>query len=174
MLYQSWYIKPIWVYMCCALVCVSLLAFGLFLEHVRGLVPCILCATQRACFVLCGLCFAFGALRRGRTYGAYILIPATAALFATFGMGVAARQLWLQHSPAAIDSTCGPGIAYMFKSLPFSEAVTLMFSGDGSCAEIAWQFLGLSIPGWSLLCFAFLLVASVYLWRESLGRTVGT
>ena len=31
-----------------------------------------------------------------------------------------------------------------------------MLSGDGDCAEIQWFFLGVTLPGWSLIGFIIL------------------
>jgi len=28
-----------------------------------------------------------------------------------------------------------------------------LLRGDGNCAEVAWTFMGLSIPGWTLVVF---------------------
>jgi disulfide bond formation protein DsbB len=33
--------------------------------------------------------------------------------------------------------------------------------GDGNCAEITWQFLGLSMAGWSLIFFVLFMFLSV-------------
>jgi disulfide bond formation protein DsbB len=29
----------------------------------------------------------------------------------------------------------------------------MVFKGSGECAEVLWTFLGLSIPGWTLVMF---------------------
>ncbi|MDC0910865.1 disulfide bond formation protein B [Candidatus Pseudothioglobus singularis] len=33
--------------------------------------------------------------------------------------------------------------------------------GDGNCAEIPWQFLGLSMAGWSFVWFLVILILSL-------------
>jgi len=38
-----------------------------------------------------------------------------------------------------------------------------VLSGSGECAEAGWRFLGLTIPGWSLIWFVLLGVALVWL-----------
>lgn len=43
-----------------------------------------------------------------------------------------------------------------------AEVLAAMFLGEGSCAEIKWQLLGLSIPGWTLVAFAFLIGVAVF------------
>ena len=46
-----------------------------------------------------------------------------------------------------------PGIGYLADVLPMNELIRVMFSGTGDCAEVQWRFLGLSIPGWTLVAF---------------------
>jgi disulfide bond formation protein DsbB len=46
---------------------------------------------------------------------------------------------------------------------PFGDLLNALFMGDGNCAEIPWQFLGLSMAGWSLGWFALFLVLSILL-----------
>jgi disulfide bond formation protein DsbB len=46
--------------------------------------------------------------------------------------------------------------------------IITMFKGSGSCAEIQWTFLSLSIAGWSFVLFSFL---ALYCLRLSLVRT---
>jgi disulfide bond formation protein DsbB len=41
-----------------------------------------------------------------------------------------------------------------------------MTSGTGDCAEVSWAFLGLSIPGWLLLCFGVLLAMNIMQIRQ--------
>ena len=34
-----------------------------------------------------------------------------------------------------------------------SEAISHLLKGDGNCAEVQWQLLGISMPGWVLIAF---------------------
>ena len=38
---------------------------------------------------------------------------------------------------------------------------SLVLRGSGECAEAGWRFLGLTIPAWTLLWFAGLIVLSI-------------
>ena len=29
----------------------------------------------------------------------------------------------------------------------------MLLHGDGNCAEVRWQLMGLSMPGWVMVCF---------------------
>ncbi len=44
---------------------------------------------------------------------------------------------------------------------PISEVVRKVLTGSGECAKIEWTFLGLSMPGWVLICVALLGVLGV-------------
>ena len=58
---------------------------------------------------------------------------------------------------------CGPGLEYMLSAFPMLEALEMVFRGSGECAEVQWTFLGLTIPGWTLLVFVGLTVFGLYL-----------
>ena len=133
------------------LVCIALLGFGLYLQHVQNLEPCPLCILQRYTFVAVGLIALLAALhnpaRTGRrVYGALL------ALSALTGAAIAGRQSWLQHYPPVI-ADCGPDLEYMIESFPLSKALPMIFKGSGDCTEVVWRFLGLSIPEWALVFF---------------------
>jgi len=75
------------------------------------------------------------------------------------GAGFASRQLYLQSLPADQAPACGPSIDFIFQTFPLTDALSILLRGDGNCAEVAWRFLGLSIPGWTLIIFICLAVA---------------
>lgn len=159
------------VYALYALICFALLGFGFFLEHVLGLIPCPLCMTQRLSFLFCGTLALFGALKTRLTGSYGIFTPLLTGLFSFIGAMVAGRQLWLQQTSFGAEVSCGPGLGYLFEILPFYETLAIMFRGNGQCSEILWRFMGLSIPGWSLVFFTLLFVTSVCLLLASLQRS---
>lgn len=147
------------------LIPLALLGFGYYLEFVQGLEPCPLCVTQRVCFYLVAA-FAFAGLFKYRSVLYQRICNALAAFSALTGLLVAGRQLWLQSLPEDRVPACGPDLAYMLNNFPLTEALAIMFKGDGNCAEIDWTFLGLSIAGWSFVAFAGLLVLAAFqFWR---------
>ena len=77
------------------------------------------------------------------------------------GIGIAGRQVWLQHLPADKVPACGPGLEYMMEVFPFMEAMQMIISGSGECAEVHWTFLSLSIAEWSLICFSLIFIATI-------------
>lgn len=133
-----------------SVVCVGLLAFGLYLQHVVGLEPCPMCIVQRYALVLVAILAALTAMSRGRAglLGGSLLTLAVAG----FGAFVAARQSWLQWYPPEV-ATCGRDFYGMIETFPLQRAIPMIFRGGGDCAAVDWTFLGGSIANWSFLCF---------------------
>ena len=148
-----------------AVVCAVLLGFGLYLQHVEGLEPCPLCVFQRVAFIALGLVFVIAAVHGPAKTGA-VVYAVFGALFAAAGTGIAARHVWLQNLPADQVPACGPGLSFMLERYPVTRLLEKVLSGSGECAEADWHFLGLTIPGWSLLWFVALGILLVWLaWR---------
>ena len=142
------------------LVCMGLLAFGLYLQYFEQQEPCPLCILQRIAFIAMIAVFAIAALHGPRRGGA-IAYSTLLFVFAGAGAAIAGRQVWLQHLPPSRVPACGPGLEYMFERFPLSEALGRVLAGSGECAEVGWKFLGLSIAGWSLAWFVLLALFAV-------------
>jgi disulfide bond formation protein DsbB len=88
-------------------------------------------------------------------------------LIAGSGAAIAGRHLWLQSLPADQVPECGPTLDYILETFPLSKALQLVLHGSGECAKVEWQFLGLSIPGWTLIAFSgFILFGLMLLLRR--------
>jgi protein dithiol:quinone oxidoreductase len=136
-----------------ATLCLGLLGFGLYLQHVEGLEPCPMCIVQRYALVGVALLCIAGALLAGPT--ARRVVAALVVLVAGFGAFVAARQSWLQWNPPEI-LTCGRDFYGMIEAFPLKRAIPMIFRGSGDCTAIDWTFLGLTIANWSFLNFLLL------------------
>ncbi len=141
-------------------ICASLLGFGLYLEHVVGLEPCPLCVFQRIAYIVVALVALIAAIHNPqklfeKIYTGLMLIASLC------GAGIAGRQVWLQHLPEDKIPECGPGLEYMLDVFPLADALKMILSGSGECAEVQWTFLSFSIAEWSILCFVGLTVASL-------------
>lgn len=139
----------------------ALLGYGYWSQFYVGLEPCPLCIFQRVAFigilVVCLVAAIHGPRGPGRfVYGALAFVAAAS------GAGVAIRHLWLQSLPADQVPACGPGLDYLMEAFPLAEVVRLAFTGSGECAEIDWSFLGLSMPGWSLVWFILFAIGSLW------------
>src|SRR5262245_1482177 len=98
-----------------AAVCVAMLAFGLYLQLVVGLVPCPMCIGQRYALILVVIVAALTAALPGR--GAHLAGTGLMLLAAGFGAFVAARQSWLQWYPPEVAS-CGRDFYGMIENFP--------------------------------------------------------
>jgi len=148
--------------------CIALLAYGMYLQHVVGLVPCPMCIVQRYALVVVMLIAGLSTLsgKKSVTLGSGLLLVATAG----FGAFVAARQSWLQWYPPEV-ATCGRDLYGMIENFPLQRVIPMIFKGGGDCTVIDWTFLGGSIANWSFLCFTGIAVVSVLLiWRQARQR----
>ena len=143
-----------------ALVCVALLAFGLYLQHVVGLEPCPMCIVQRYTLVLVAIVSGVSTLSARRNFlitGASLLV-----LLSGFGAFVAARQSFLQWYPPEIVS-CGRDFYGMIETFPLKRSIPMIFKGSGDCTAIDWTFLGGSIANWSFVSFVLIGVIALML-----------
>lgn len=141
--------------------CVFAMGMVYYLDGVLGLEPCPLCMTQRLFVVGCGMFCLLAAIHNPGPSGRRIY-AGIAGLWALGGAAVAARHVWLQHLPEDLVPACGPSLAYMLESFPFSQTLELVLMGDGNCAEVVWTFIGLSIPEQALILFSGLVITCVW------------
>lgn len=134
------------------LACVSGLAFALYLQHFKGFEPCPMCIFQRVAMAGAGAFFLLGALHAPERGGRWVY-AVLAGLCAIAGAIVAGRHVWLQGLPADQVPACGPTLDYLLGMLPVMEVVQMVLKGDGNCAKIDAQWLGLSLPMWTMIAF---------------------
>ena len=143
---------------CCALLTIAYFYF----EKQLGLPPCPLCMFQRVAVAGVGFFCLLGIIIKPKGWGGKILALGGAA-FSALGLAIAGRQVWLQNLPEELVPECGPPLDYMLEAFPFMEVIQTVLSGSGECAEIQWQFLGLSMPAWMVIIFAAMLVVCIKL-----------
>ena len=150
-----------------SLVCIGLLAFGQYLQHVVGLEPCPMCIVQRYALVLIALISGLtsASRRKGVHLGGAVLM----LVMACFGAFVAARQSWLQWYPPEV-STCGRDFYGMIETFPLQRAIPMIFKGGGDCTKVDWTFLGGSIANWSFVCFVMFAALALAMMRQQLKR----
>ncbi|MCK5888977.1 MAG: disulfide bond formation protein B [Methylococcales bacterium] len=140
--------------------CFLMLSVGAYFQFVEEMEPCPLCISQRIAILATGIIFLIGAIHNPQKGGvkAYAILGALTALI---GGGISIRHVWIQNLPPDEIPECGPGLGYVFDNFPLIDTITLMFSGTGDCADILWTFLGISIPGWTLVAFLGLAALSL-------------
>lgn len=154
-------------WLACFLAVAALLGYAYYAQYRLYLDPCPLCITQRAFYAGIGIAAAIGFLFVARR-GMQRIAAALTSLAALGGIATASRQVWLQHLPPEEVPECGPGLQYWLDNMPLFETVSLLFKGDGNCAEVHWRFLGFSMGEWSLAWFVlFLLAGVIMLFRKA-------
>ena len=151
-----------------SVVCIALLAFGLYLQHVVGLEPCPMCIVQRYALVLVAVVAGVTALATKKS----LFISGSGVLVLLCGLGafVAARQSFLQWYPPEVAS-CGRDLYGMIETFPLKRAIPMIFKGSGDCSKVDWTFLGGSIANWSFMSFVAIgLVALGLVLRQARQR----
>ncbi|KFN44308.1 disulfide bond formation protein B [Arenimonas oryziterrae] len=142
-------------------ICFGLLGYALYVQYGMLMFPCPLCILQRMAFVGMGVFFLIGALLNPRPTGRKIF-AILVTIFAAAGAGVAGWHLHLQSLPADQVPLCGSmGLDYMLEAFPLQEVVKRVFTASGECAKVDWIFLGISMPGWTLMWFVGMAIATV-------------
>ena len=150
------------------LVCALMLAYAIYEQFQMGVEPCPMCIFQRLAFIAMGIFFLIGGLHapsspKGRRV--YAVLVAIAALI---GIGIAINHLRMQFTPHdPMMAGCGPGLSYLLDSFPLTDALKKAFTGSGDCGEINWTFLGITMPGWTLIWYVILGAGAVWAgWRR--------
>lgn len=139
--------KP--VLLAVGIISLALVGFALYLQHVKGQMPCPLCVIQRYAFITLALvCFVFAAMPRSATrFGASLGV-----LTALGGAGVAGWHVWVKAHPSV---SCGiDPLETSLNRFPTAELMPFVFKADGLCSAEYPNILGLSNPQWSLIWFA--------------------
>jgi len=146
-------------------VCVGLMVCALYLQYGLDLDPCPLCILQRVCVIAMGVVFLIAAFHNpGRGWATvYALLQ---LLIGGSGAALATRQVWLQSLPKDQLVACGMSLNYMLDTLPFADVLRKVLQASGECAEKSWEFLHLSIAGWTLVFFLAMIAASFALIRR--------
>lgn len=149
--------------------CFLLLAMGAYFQFVDGLEPCPLCISQRIAILLVGIVFLIAGIHNPAEKGRkiYAILGTAVALC---GAAISVRHVWIQNLPPDEVPECGPGLEYIFENFPLIETVRLMLSGTGECADVNWEMLGISMPGWTLVAFLMLATLSLLQYWNSGSR----
>jgi|TARA_B110000902_G_scaffold266961_1_gene357177 disulfide bond formation protein DsbB len=142
--------------------CAIAMSVAYYMQYQMGLEPCPLCMTQRI-FVMATALIALIAFIHASLGQHYKFYSGFSLLTSVTGGGFSMRQLYLQSLPPEQAPACGPGLGYMLDNFPLMQALEIMLKGDGNCAEVMWIFMGVSIPGWTLV--AFTILAAISIWQ---------
>jgi len=152
------------------LTCVALLASAYYFQYAMELEPCPMCIMQRIATLMVGIGCLLAWLFHSNTL--MLRISSVWALLSSFfGIYLSNHHRWLQSLPEDQVPACGPSLEYMVDALPISEIITVLLRGNGNCAEVVWNFMGLSMPGWLLVFFIGFALASGYACYQSFKRS---
>lgn len=146
-------ITPRMWYLCVVFCCALLLGFALYNQYVDYLDPCPLCIFQRVVFFFMGIIALLAAVHNPGRVG-QLIYGWLVVICATTGALIAGRHVWLQGLPPGEVPECGPGLNYMLENFPLTEVLSTVLRGSGSCAEVLWTFMGMSMPKWTLVWYA--------------------
>ncbi len=147
--------QPRRVFLGLFIVCVGMLGFGLYLQHVVGLIPCPMCIVQRYALIAVAAVAGLGSALQYAWFQRFM--AAGVLIFAGGGAFVAARQSWLQWYPPEVVS-CGRDFYGMIENFPIGRAIPMIFRGSGDCAKVDWVFMGLSLANWSFISFVLIVL----------------
>lgn len=139
-----------------------MIAFGYFyLEHVLYLNPCPLCMMQRLAFALIGSVFIINACYYPTRGIALIIMKICKYLSIFFGIGLAARHIYIQNLPEGSTPACGLDFYGLMDKHSFFSGLWQAMQGTGDCATRD-LFMGLTIPTWSMGVFIALLFVAIF------------
>jgi len=136
------------------------LCFAMYLQYFKGYEPCPFCIFQRVAMIAVGFVFLAAFIHGPKAWGQWVYAFGV-SMFSLVGAGVAARHVWLQSLPPDQVPACGPTLDYLMDMMPMGEVVQTVLRGDGNCAKIDAQWLGISLPGWVLVSFFGFVVYAV-------------
>ena len=139
------------------LACIGLIATAFYMEYQLGLEPCPMCIVQRIAVALAGASALVGIIHNKFNK----LYFGLTAFFSAAGGASAIRHLYLQSLPPDRVPSCGPDLNYLLDNNFVSDALIQLFIGDGNCAGVMWSLLGISIPGWVLICCSLIFLVSI-------------
>ena len=138
-----------------------LIVFAVVMQFTQNLIPCSLCISQRIAYAAIGFCFLIGLIHAPQQRMGRWVYSGLALLSSMLGIGIAARQVWLQAHPFAAFSSCAPSFAFLRETHGWSAMFKALLYGTGDCAKIDWVLWNLTMPQWSLICFTLFALYSL-------------
>ena len=151
-----------------ALGCLTLITIAVaYFENTLKLEPCYLCMIQRGVIIIIGMICVLAVVHNPRQFGQRVY-ASLSIIMVIIGIYFSGKQLWLQSLPESELPSCGIPVKHLFDNFSITEVITMLLSGDGNCAEVKWQLMGFSMPGWVMFCFAvFGVIGIIQLSRKS-------
>jgi disulfide bond formation protein DsbB len=137
-----------------AAVCLLLVAFALYLQHVKDMLPCPLCVIQRYLFLGIAIFSLIGAFANRIK-----AVAGLALLCALGGLGVVGKHLYVLAHPGF---SCGiDPMETVLNKIPTATLMPWLFRADGLCQAAQDTVFGLNVPQWSAVWFVILTLALI-------------
>ena len=143
-------------------ICVALLTIALYLQYYADLSPCPLCIISRLIVMAIALTHFIALIHRPVKKSIAYIYNFLSGFLSIAGIGLSVRHVWIQHLPSDQAPACGPSLDYLLQTLPFTEMLQTVLSGDGECAKVDWSMWGMSLPEWMIIFFIFLFIVNLY------------
>lgn len=148
--FKDWSIKRSgWLLLLISAVGLELTA--LYFQHGMALQPCVMCIYERIAVLGIALAGFIGCLAP-RFLIVRLFALAIGLWGAIKGLLIALEHMDLQMNPAPWK-IC-PIIPNFPQTLPLHEWFPFIFKPTGSCSEISWQWLGLTMVQWLVVAFS--------------------
>jgi len=134
--------------------CLAMLTSSFILQYGIGLEPCPLCILSRIAVMLLTALIILILLINPQKKLLKTISSLSCSLIAFSGLAISCRHVFLQHLPKDAVPDCGPGFDYIIESFPLQDALTMILTGSGHCAEVSLVVFGLSLAEWTLISFA--------------------
>ncbi|GEM76354.1 disulfide bond formation protein DsbB [Vibrio sagamiensis] len=131
-------------------------ACALFFQHVMTLAPCVMCIYERVAMMSISGAALIGLIAPHNPILRWLALAAWGAS-AYKGLTLAMQHVEYQFNPSPF-ATCDLFVSFPAWA-PLNQWAPWMFEAYGDCAEVVWQFFGLSMPQWLVVIFAGNLIA---------------
>ncbi|MGF1723417.1 disulfide bond formation protein DsbB [Photobacterium nomapromontoriensis] len=130
---------------------------ALFFQHVMKLDPCVMCVYERVAMAGIAISAIIGLMAPHNTVIRWVGLLGW-GYSAYHGLVLSIQHVSYQFPEFPWSASCD--LVVNFPSwAPLNQWVPWMFEASGDCAEIVWEFLGLSMPQWLEIIFAANLAA---------------
>ncbi|MAW98078.1 MAG: hypothetical protein CMN72_00145 [Sphingomonas sp.] len=139
--------KHFWIFL--SFVALAMNAFGLYLQHMKGLEPCVKCIDQRVALYLVSL---FSLLRAAvssckKTRRIITILTLASVSYATY-LAVEHHIMASNPNPFAMTCALDPNLPSW---LPLHEWIPQLFAVKGMCGETELKFLNKGLVEWTMI-----------------------
>lgn len=144
-----------------AFICYQLIVTAMYFQYVEFMEPCPLCMFSRFAIGSLGVVLLINAIFQPRHESIFNkALQILGMISAAMGIWISAKHVHIQSLPEDQVMDCGAPLEMLVEVMPLTEVFTTVMMGDGKCAKVNFEWLGLTMPGWMLVifCIAFLVM----------------